>query len=128
MRRSIRGSERGGAPREDDEADVEVQAPWRGRHNFSLNSSSVLRDAYRLLCVVAADRSIATMATSMRDPLAQLRARFVEDELVHTLISLAVMNRTQDDHMSGPRNDPAELSFRHVSQTCGVLIDNLYPI
>lgn len=105
--------------------EAEVQPPWRGRHSFELNSSTVLRDAYRLLSLVLADEAIAIMCEDERDDLAQLRDQFIEDELIHLLISTAVMNRTQDDHMGGPRNDASELSFRPVDQICGVLQENV---
>jgi hypothetical protein len=35
------------------------------------------------------------------------------------------MNRTQMDHMNGPRSDPSELSFRPVERDCGVLIEDI---
>lgn len=106
------------------DSNTDIQAPWRGRHNYTLNSGTVLRDAYRLLCVIMADRAIAETAVDDFDSLVSLREQFVEDELVHTVIQLAVMNRTQMDHMSGPRSDPSELSFRPVERTCGMLTED----
>lgn len=102
-----------------------VQAPWRGRHNYTLNSGTVLRDAYRLLCVIMADRAIAEIIVDEADSLISLREQFVEDEILHTVIQLAVMNRTQIDHMNGPRSDPSELSFRPVERDCGVLTEDV---
>lgn len=94
---------------------------WIGRHNYIINSETVLRDLYRLLNVVLADEALARVATEDQDLLIQLRDQFVEDELVHLLISTAVMNRSHDDHMAGPRKDEHELSFRDVDRTCGRL-------
>lgn len=52
---------------------IEVQAPWKGRHNYVLNSQTVLRDVYRLLCIVMADGAIAGLAENDQDPLVRLR-------------------------------------------------------
>lgn len=106
-------------------ATAEIQVPWKGRHNYQINSATVLRDAYRLLCLVMAEERIAKLSDSERDPLAELRDQFVEDELVHLLISTAIMNRAQDDHMSGPRHDAAELSFAPPEHECGSLVNNV---
>ncbi|MBB3394248.1 hypothetical protein [Rhizobium sp. BK060] len=106
-------------------AKVETQKAWSGRHNYSLNSDTVLRDVYRLLNVVMADEAIARLATARGDVLVDLRDQFVEDELVHLLISTAIMNRSHDDHMDGPRNDAAELSFAPVALACGRLVTDV---
>ena len=116
---------RGGASNQTGAQVVETQAPWRGRHNFVLNSETVLRDAYRLLSLVLGDQIISATCEDERDPLAQLHDQFIEDELVQLLISTAVMNRTQDEHMSGPRNDENELSFSPIVHHCGTLNANL---
>jgi hypothetical protein len=104
---------------------IETQAPWPGRHNYIINSDTVLRDVYRLLNVVLADEAIARLATQQGDELVSLRDQFVEDELIHLLISTAVMNRSHDDHMAGPRADRSELSFSPVDQVCGRLTNDL---
>ncbi len=106
-------------------AKINVQAPWVGRHNYNLNSETVLRDVYRLLCVIIADDGIARLSESEHDPLAHVRDQFVEDELIHLLIATAVMNRSQDDHMGGPRKDDAELSFKPLAHICGRLIEDV---
>lgn len=106
-------------------AKVETQKEWIGRHNYSLNSDTVLRDVYRLLNVVMADEAIARLAIAPGDVLVDLRDQFVEDELVHLLISTAIMNRSHDDHMDGPRNDAAELSFAPVALGCGRLVTDI---
>ena len=106
------------------ERESNIQPSWQGRHNYTLNPGTVLRDAYRLLCVIMADRAIAENVVDDTDSLVSLREQFVEDELVHTVIQLAVMNRTQMDHMNGPRSDPSELSFRLVDRDCGLLTEN----
>lgn len=105
-------------------ATIEIPAPREGRHNYQINSAIVLRDAYRLLCLVAAEERIAKLSYSERDPLAVLRDQFVDDELVHLLISTAEMNRAQDDLMSGPRQVTAELSFAPLVHECGSLVNN----
>src|SRR6185312_12453785 len=61
------------------------------------------------------------MSGGMDDPLRSLRNRFVEDELVHLLIGTAIANRIQFEHMSGPRNDPSELSYQPLDHACGQL-------
>jgi hypothetical protein len=106
-------------------AEAEVQAPWIGRHNYTLNSSTVLSDVYRLLTVVFADRAIAAVCQSERDELAQMRDQFIEDELVHLLIATAAMNRTHHDHMGGPRSDETELGFELVEHHCGLLVPDV---
>jgi hypothetical protein len=106
-------------------AAVETQAPWVGRHNYVLNSATVLRDAYRLLCLIMADDGIARLSESENDLLGAVRDQFVEDELVHLLISTAVMNRAQDDHMSAPRNDEGELGFAPLHHECGSLVEDI---
>lgn len=104
---------------------LERQREWIGRKNYTINGGNVLRDAYRLLNAVLADNSIAHVAVNKRDALVELRDRFVEDELVDLLIGTAVMNRAQDDHMSGPRSDASEISFVPVDQPCGRLVNYL---
>ena len=94
-----------------------------GHHNYTLNSDIVLRDAYRLLCVVMADRAIAEFART--DNLVSLRQQFVEDELVHTVIQLAVMNRTRLDDMNKLRSDPCERKFDPIERKCGELTKNV---
>ena len=107
-----------------EDSDTNVQAPWRERHNYELNSNTVLRDAYRLLCVVIADCRIAEFADNGTDNLVSLRAPFFEVELVHTLIQLAVMNRTQLNHKEEPRSDCTDLSFKPIERKCGELTEN----
>src|SRR5688572_17050016 len=98
---------------------------WRGRHNYELNSVTVRQDLYRLLCLVLADRLIVEEAQELeRDPLMILRNEFVEDELVHLIISTAVTNRLQLEHLRGHRG---------VDVACGeitpdVLQDRIEPL
>jgi hypothetical protein len=95
---------------------------WEGRHNYQLNSATVLRDLYRLVSMVMADQGLLNSAAGRDDdPLIALRDQFLEDEFVHLLVGTAVPNRIQLDHMSGPRADSAELSFRPVEYQCGIL-------
>lgn len=94
---------------------------WEGRHNYQLNSATVLRDLYRLFSMVAGDEALMTAAKNRNDPLRSLRDQFIEDELVHLLVGTAVTSRVQLEHMSGPRNDAAELSFKPIDTECGKL-------
>lgn len=101
--------------------EVQTQRSWIGRHNYVINAETVMRDVYRLLSLVIGDRPLALLPSDSHDLLVDLREQFVEDELVHLLIGTAVMNRSHDDHMSGPRGDADELSFAHVTLVCGTL-------
>lgn len=62
--------------------------------NFTLNRETVLRDAYRLVTLCMADRVFADHVK--REQLMDLRDEFIEDELVHLLISTAIANRMHD--------------------------------
>jgi hypothetical protein len=93
---------------------------WQGRHNYHLNADLVLRDVYRLVSIVVGDRVVMS-GGGADDRLRSLRNRFVEDELVHLLVGTAIANRIQLEHMSGPRNDPDELSYRPMRHACGQL-------
>ncbi len=97
---------------------------WEGRRNYHLNSATVLQDVYRLLSIVMGDQAVMR-ASEPGDRVRTLRNRFIEDEFVHLLISTAVANRTQLEHMAGPRNDPDELSFSPLEQDCGRLQQNV---
>lgn len=92
-----------------------------GRHNYELNSATVLRDAYRLIGLALSDSCIARECRDLNDPLFRLREQFVEDELIHLLIGTAVANRLRDDQMRDLRNNPDELGFLAVPGNCGSL-------
>lgn len=94
---------------------------WEGRHNYHLNSATVLQDVYRLLSTVMGDRAVMDAAAGSDDRLRTLRNQFIEDELVHLLVATAVANRIQLEHMAGPRNDPDELSYSPLVHECGQL-------
>jgi hypothetical protein len=94
---------------------------WEGRHNFQLNSATVLRDLYRLISMVVADHAILQGSEGQDDPLLRLRDQFLEDEFVHLLVGTAVTNRIQEEHMRGLRNDPGEPGFRPLVHECGSL-------
>ena len=94
---------------------------WEGRHNFQLNSATVLRDLYRLISMVVADHGIIQESEGQDDPLLRLRDQFLEDEFVHLLVGTAVTNRIQEEHMRGLRNAPGELGFRPLVHECGSL-------
>ena len=89
-----------------------------GSHNYDLNSAVALRDVYRLLAQVLADVQIAREANDGDDPLAKLRERFVEEEIVHLLIGTAVINRARLDHMAQVRSDPGT-GLLPVDHECG---------
>ena len=80
-------------------------------NNFQLNAGLILKDIYRLVLLVTSDADFLKIVDDKADPLWHLRDLFLEDELVHTLVSTAVSNRIQLDHMSdisgdgGPRDD-----------------------
>lgn len=77
-------------------------------NNFQMNADLVLRDVYRLVLLVAADAGFLGLYQNQDDPLMVLRDCFQEDEFVHGLVSIAVSNRIQLDHMGsqlGPEND-----------------------
>lgn len=103
------------------ERNATVQRAWIGRHNYVINADTVLKDVYRLLSLVMGDHALALLPDDGYHLLVGLRDQFVEDELVHLLIGTAVMNRSHDDHMSGPRRDEDELSFVPVTLICGTL-------
>lgn len=77
--------------------------------NFTLNRETVLRDAYRLVTLCMADRVFADYVE--REQLMGLREEFIEDELVHLLISTAIANRMHDTAIrtrngNGPKSLP----------------------
>jgi hypothetical protein len=84
--------------------------------NYNLNNKTVLRDLYRLLTVVMADAAIAHECDA-GDPLVGLRKDFMYDELLHLLVSTAVMNRLHEEHKRAA--DPALPDAGHL---CGRLI------
>ena len=94
---------------------------WEGHHNYTFNAATVLRDLYRLIAMLMADRSIAVEADGQDDPLCTLRDRFIEDEMVHLLVGTAVLNRSQEEHMRGFREDADELAFEPLAYACGSL-------
>lgn len=53
----------------------------------------------------------------------KLQERFTEDEIVHQLVSTAIMNRLQMEHMRNLRENPDEISFNALDSFCG----KLYP-
>ena len=106
-----------------EDSDTNVQAPRHEHHDYEFDHETVLRDAYRLLCLVMADRAIADFTD--KDNLLLLHNRFANYELLHTVIQLAVMNRIQLDNMEPLRSDPSELSFESIERKCGDLIEDV---
>lgn len=88
------------------------------QRNFDLNADTILRDLYRLAVLVLGDGQLFGNAAA-DDALIELRDRFIDDEIVHLLISTAIMNRIQDEHMWHVRNDPDEVSFSPITRICG---------
>ena len=78
------------------------------RNNFLLNGDEVLRVIYRLLTIVRADAQFCGPDEDSCNPLNGLRAAFMEDELVHGLISSAVYNRIHMEHMRDIIGGPEE--------------------
>lgn len=81
---------------------------------YRLNSATVLRDLHRLLSAFLAYSPIHALAAGDDDPLRELQERFTEDEIVHQLVSTAIMNRLHMEHMRKLRENPDELSFKPV--------------
>lgn len=92
-----------------------------GRNNFTLNPAFALRDLYRLFLVFAGDERIFDLAPGRQDPLRLMRSTLFADELTHLLVSTAVANRVQLDHMSVLRADPAWPGHKPVDIVCGSL-------
>src|SRR6056297_1329529 len=95
-----------------------------------LNSEIVFRDTYRLLCLFMADKAIFEMTPQgqqvwggsqrSEEPLFRLRHQFVEDEINHTLINLAICNRTHMELMD------EQHGREHPASVCGKLIENTH--
>src|SRR5262245_34090722 len=96
-----------------------------GHHNYELNAGTVLRDLYRLLCILASERHLLRVIKRKGDPLLSLRARFVEDEIVHLLVQTAVMNRLQLEHLAQSRDGSKEPHTPIDQQACGDLQDDV---
>lgn len=88
---------------------------------YRLNSEIVRRDLHMLLSIFMAIRPIQLAVDGREDPIESLQARFGEAEIQHLLISTAIMNRAQLDHMANLRSDPNELSFPIRNEICGRL-------
>jgi hypothetical protein len=94
-----------------------------------LNREIVFKDAYRLFCLFMADKAIFDMTPEdqqvwggsqrSEEPLFRLRHQYIEDEVNHTLINLAICNRT---HMERMRERP-EIDFS--SAVCGKWIKDV---
>lgn len=93
-----------------------------GKNNYQLNAEIVLRDVYRLATMTLADPIvIGFMAKDANEPLYRLRAQYLEDELVHQLLSAAISNRTQIEHMNDHRAAMHGKGFQPATYDCGVL-------
>ena len=94
-----------------------------------LNNETVFRDAYKLLCIFLADRAIFEMtppnqqvyggSRRSEEPLYRLRHQLVDDEINHTLINLAIYNRTHMELMKErfKRENPATVCGKLVEGT-----------
>lgn len=97
-----------------------------GKNNYQLNAEIVLRDIYRLACMVLADPAVmAITGENLNEPLYRLRSQFVEDELVHQLLSSAISNRTQIEHMVDHRGQMEGRGFQPDAFECGALQANV---
>ncbi len=57
----------------------------------------------------------------LSEPLYRLRSQFIEDELVHQLLSSAISNRTQIEHLADRRAANAGKGFQPRTYWCGSL-------
>lgn len=94
-----------------------------------LNSEIVLRDTYKLLCVFMADKAIFDITPEPQrvwggsqrssEPLFRLRHQYIEDEVNHTLINLAICNRNHMDlRLENHKIEPSD-------RVCGKLFTNV---
>jgi hypothetical protein len=90
---------------------------------YRLNSATVLRDLYRLAAALLSLKPFQEFASVADGSLLVLRERFAEDELIHLLVSTAIANRLQLDHMLKLRIDPSELSYQPLEGICGHLYE-----
>jgi hypothetical protein len=89
---------------------------------YRLNPTTVLRDLYRLSAALLSLEPIAKITARKEDhQISMLSEWFAEDEIVHLLVSTAVSNRLQLEHMRNLREDPDERSFEPLNGTCGRL-------
>ncbi len=92
------------------------------RHNYDLNSALVLRETYRLASVMLAEPRLMELANgNHEEPLYRLRERFLQDELVQQVLSLAISNRTQVEHMGDYRAGLDDQGFQPSKFPCGSL-------
>lgn len=93
-----------------------------GKNNYQLNGVTVLRDIYRLASITLADPAIMDITgEDLSEPLYRLRSQFIEDELVHQLLSSAISNRTQIEHLADRRAAYAGKGFQPGAYLCGSL-------
>lgn len=96
-----------------------------------LKADIVNRDLNRLLSVFMLMKRFADLLNEEyasqkdKDPLSRLHTGFTEDEIVHLLISTAIYNRTQLDHLQEMHDDPEEITFEPVEGSCGTLYPNI---
>ncbi len=73
------------------------------------------------MSIVTGDAALMAEIAGPGDPLKRLRSQFLEDELVHLLVSTAVANRIHEEHMHSLRTNPDELAFTELVHECGLL-------
>lgn len=82
----------------------------------------LLGELYRLGTLVAADDKLMKAGPGNRTAALQyLRNRFLEEEIIHLLVSTATASRIHAEHMSGPRSDADEISYTQLKGNCGQL-------
>jgi hypothetical protein len=88
---------------------------------YRLNPGTVRQDLHRLLSTFLAIEPVTRYARDDDDPLIVLQALCAEDDVIHLLVSTAVSNRLQLEHMNGLRNSLDEYSWTPLEGVCGIL-------
>ena len=93
------------------------------------NGEIILRDAYRLLCLIVADKAIYDMTPEdqqvwgrsrpSEEVLFRLHHTFTDEEISHALINLAIFNRTHMD------NEKQRHNIDYPDAVCGQLRKNV---
>ena len=97
-----------------------------------LNQQAVLKDAYYLLCIFMAGRTIFDITNACQrvhggseqsdEPLFTLYHNFNDDEINHTLIKLAIYNRKHMEFLYAHENIE---EYEYPENPCGTLINDV---
>ena len=82
---------------------------------YRLNAETIQRDLYQLTTMLLAFIPIEKAS----DPISDLQAKFADHEISRLLLTTAIANRVQREHMQSLRSDPAESSYELVEGNCG---------